>query len=218
MNILLHILNALGEFDSVSKHIEDEFAKSLRRISDKLSISDVDVVLYNNPKGVIPEVGIGGYSPSAHLLFISFDAKSSTLKKTIREQLKRTLAHELHHCVRWRNPGYGKTLLEALVSEGLADHFDLEVNGASPQPWCMALRKEDIATFFKRAEREYNETDYNHRAWFFGSNAKEIPRWTGYTLGYYLVKKYLEKHSDESAASLVAKPAGEVLSGTTIIN
>lgn len=211
MNVRLHILNALGVFDLVSKHIEEEFVKSLRRISDTLTISDVDVVLYNNPKGVIAEVGIGGYSPNGHLMFLYLDATSSALKRTIQEQLKRTLAHELHHCIRWRNPGYGKTLLEALVSEGLADHFDLEVNGGSPQPWCTALHGKEVATFFKRAEREYNAKDLNHRAWFFGTDS--IPRWAGYTLGYQLVGAYLKEHPDQTAASLVTASAQTFIAG-----
>lgn len=208
-NVRLHILNAAGEFDLVFKHIEDEFAKSLGRISDTLSISDVDVVLYNNPKGVIPEVGIGGYSPNGHVMFLYLNATSSTLKRTIQEQLKKTLAHELHHCIRWRNPGYGKTLLEALVSEGLADHFDREVNGGSPQPWCTALHRKEVAAFFKRAEREYNAKDYHHQEWFFGTG--NIPRWAGYTLGYELVGTYLKKHPDQTAATLVSTPAEEFI-------
>ena len=123
MHVRLHILNASGAFDPVASLIEDEFAKSTKTITTTLSISNVDVVVYDHPKGVIPEVGIGGYSPSAHLLFISLDAKSSTLTKTIREQLKRTLAHELHHCMRWRNPGWaGYTLGFDLVKKYLAKH------------------------------------------------------------------------------------------------
>lgn len=211
MNVHLHILNASGAFDLVSKFIEDEFAKSLTRISDALSISDVDVVLYDNPKGVIPEVGIGGNSPNGHLVFVYLDSKFPTLKRTIQEQLKRTLAHELHHCMRWRNPGYGKTLLEALVSEGLADHFDLEVNGGNPQPWCTALHGKEVATFFKRAEREYNAKNHNHRAWFFGTDS--IPRWAGYTLGYQLVGAYLKEHPDQTASSLVTSSTQTFIAG-----
>lgn len=211
INARLHILNASGAFNPVATLIEDEFAKSLKKTTEKLPISDVDVVLYDHPKGVIPEVGIGGYSPGAHLMFISLDAKSSTLKKTIREQLKRTLAHELHHCVRWRNPGYGKTLLEALVSEGLADHFDFEINGGSPQPWCIALHKEEVIVFSKKAEREYTAKKYNHRAWFFGTG--NIPRWTGYTLGYQLISTYLKEHPDQTAATLVSTPAETFIVG-----
>ena len=45
----------------------------------------------------------GAFDPVASLIEDEF-AKST---KTIREQLKRTLAHELHHCMRWRNPPVG---------------------------------------------------------------------------------------------------------------
>ena len=35
-----------------------------------------------------------------------------------------------------------------------------------------------------------NEYDYN-KIFFTGNN--KLPRWSGYSLGFYLVKKYLEK-------------------------
>ena len=214
MNVCLHILNASGALGTVATFIEDEFTKSLKKISSALSVSDVDVVVYDNSKGVIPEVGIGGYSPNGHVMFLYLDATSSILKKTIQEQLKKTLAHELHHCMRWRNPGYGKTLLEALVSEGLADHFDLEVNGGNLQPWCTALHGEEVTTFFKRAEREYNVKDYHHREWFFGTGS--LPRWVGYTLGYQIVGTYLKKYPDQTAASLVSTPAKAFIVGLRV--
>lgn len=34
--------------------------------------------------------------------------------------------------------------------------------------------------------------DYNYDEIFFNGNDK-LPRWAGYSVGYYLVKKYLEK-------------------------
>ena len=37
------------------------------------------------------------------------------------------------------------------------------------------------------------DTDYNHDAWFFGSDNEGIHKWTGYTLGYHIAKKYIEK-------------------------
>lgn len=61
----------------------------------------------------------GAFDPVASLIEDEF-AKST---KTIREQLKRTLAHELHHCMRWRNPGWaGYTLGFDLVKKYLAKH------------------------------------------------------------------------------------------------
>lgn len=37
-----------------------------------------------------------------------------------------------------------------------------------------------------------DSNDYDYNAIFFNGNNK-LPRWSGYSLGYYLVKKYLEK-------------------------
>ena len=183
----------------------------LIKISNKLPISDVDVAIYNNPRGIIPEVGIGGYAPNEHLVFVYLDSKFPNIKRVIREQLKRTLAHELHHCLRWRDPGYGKTLLESLVTEGLADHFDLEVNSGNPEPWCTALNVEEIVAFSKRAKIEYDNKNYDHRAWFFGSTEKGLPRWTGYALGFKLVENYLKINPAQKASELCAVKAEEFI-------
>ena len=43
---------------------------------------------------------------------------------------------------------------------------------------------------FERAKKEYNNKNYNHYEWFFGSKEKKIPRWTGYALGFNLVAEY----------------------------
>lgn len=37
-----------------------------------------------------------------------------------------------------------------------------------------------------------DSNEYNYDEIFFNGNNK-LPRWAGYSLGYYLVKKYLEK-------------------------
>ncbi|HED1243900.1 TPA: hypothetical protein R4S04_001741 [Enterobacter bugandensis] len=35
----------------------------------------------------------------------------------------------------------------------------------------------------------WHRTDYDHSAWFFGTG--HLPRWFGYTAGFYLVSRYL---------------------------
>jgi hypothetical protein len=92
----------------------------------------VDVVFQDYPLAAIPSLGMGGFAPTGHLVQLSFDPGAEDFEELIVAHLPRTLAHELHHCARWRGPGYGRSLGDALVSEGLADHFDLEVNGVIP--------------------------------------------------------------------------------------
>jgi uncharacterized protein YjaZ len=45
---------------------------------------------------------------------------------------------------------------------------------------------------------------------FYG--AGRYPNWMGYTIGYYLVKKYLEKHEEIDWKILLRKNPEEILS------
>jgi uncharacterized protein YjaZ len=101
--------------------------------------------------------------------------------------------------------------LGALINEGLADHFDMEVNSTSPYLWNKALNEEELKIFQKLAEKEYFNENYNHNDWFFGSTERNIPRWTGYSLGFYLVEKYLKTHPDQKASNLYNVEAEEFL-------
>jgi uncharacterized protein YjaZ len=122
------------------------------------------------------------------------------------------VAHELHHTSRIRTgPGYGKTLGEALVTEGLADHFASEAfPDTPPQPWDNALSKDQEAELWRKAQSILDVPGgYNHQAWFFGGGAAGLPRWTGYTLGYKIVLAYLG--DDRSASSAAGVTAGTVI-------
>lgn len=211
MNITPHILLGSGRLTSYQSKINEVFVKTTEKISSKVSISDVDVVIYDNPRGVIRETGVGGYTLDAHIIFISLDPAFSNFEHTISKELGRMLTHELHHVLRWKNPGYGKTLLEALITEGLADHFDIEINNESPHPWCHALNNSQLEEMLKKVQVEFDNKNYNHNAWFFGSKEKGIPRWAGYSLGYKLVNDYLQSNPDKKPSTIYALEAEEFI-------
>jgi|SRR3989344_6402708 len=208
-NINLYLLHASGLLDPLTDLIRAEFTNGMDKILEKLPVSDVDVCIYDSRRGVIPEIGIGGSARNAHLVFIKINPEFPDIEKSVAKRLKRTLAHELHHCMRWRNPGYGKTLLEELVTEGLACHFELEVDGGEPEQYCKALSDEDLTKFMKKAKNKFPSVDFSHGDWFFGSKEKGIPRWTGYSLGFKLVSDYLKMNPDKKASKLYATEAGE---------
>jgi hypothetical protein len=85
--------------------------------------------------------------------------------------LRRQVAHEVHHCLRMGGPGYGRTLSEALVSEGLAGHFTRRLFDNPPEPWECAVDDEVL-----HAHRPDKETPsakwYNHAEWFFGTGGR----------------------------------------------
>jgi len=132
----------------------------------------------------------------------------------LKNELLFTLAHELHHTIRWQKPVEEDTLLEAMVFEGLADHFAMEVTGRQkPSVYSCALTQAQKKIFLKKASKEWNKPAYNHDEWFYGSTPKVIPRWTGYTLGYDLVATYLQTHSGALPSKLTCTDASLFIGG-----
>jgi len=207
MSINLHILNASGRLNDTSDQIEKEFHCAVDKISKTIPLSDTDIVIYDNPHGIIPELGIGGYTPSPHLVFIYIDPGFPNLSNMLSETFKRTLAHEMYHALRWKNPGYGKTLLEALITEGLADHFDIEVFGQLPHPWSRAVLYKEKKSLIDLVKKEYNnKCDRKvYKEWFLGWGSRGIPRWSGYTVGFEIVKKYLKTYKKSKPSTLYNK-------------
>lgn len=206
----LYILKASGKLNAFESVIKTSIDECLTLAKEKISLPTIDIVVDDDKQSSIPEVGIGGYAPHANLLYIHIDTEYTHSEDGLRKEIMSTLAHELHHCARSASVGYGRTLLEAVVSEGLADHFDIEINGGEPKPWSVALRGEKLEEIMKKAEIEYNNESYNHSMWFYGSYDGTLPRWAGYSLGFTLVSEYIKK-SSKKASELVNHKAQEFI-------
>jgi uncharacterized protein YjaZ len=140
-----------------------------------------------------------GYAPKPGVVFITIDLVYPALLVIVDASLERMFAHELHHAARWDGPGYGSSLGEALVSEGLAGHFVQELFGGPPEPW-EGLPEDEVLSHAALAAQQWDSTDYSHEAWFFGRG--DLPRWLGYSLGFRLVGKFLAEHPRSRAAKL----------------
>lgn len=173
---------------------------TLDRIANALQITGVTITVTPGPG--IAGYGIGGFTPSGGVVQIAVDPAFPGLAQLLPDRLPSIVGHELHHAKRWRGPGYGRTLLEALVSEGLADHFAIEFLGAPVPPWSDAFPRDQTASFLAQARPEFDSAAYDHERWFFGTGPA-LPRWTGYTLGFRLVEAYQSEHPGMTAAQLV---------------
>ncbi len=184
---MLHLMNAGGLLSpALEAEVREVAGAALSRHAARLGLDGVDVAVYGTP-WTLPETGVGGYAPLPHWVQVTLTPENPNFAACWRTEIPATLAHELHHARRWQGPGYGITLLEALVSEGLAQHFEAEERGEAP-PY--ARSSTDLNSLWTRAQAELDSPTYDHNAWFFGSEAAGLPRWTGYALGYELVRRF----------------------------
>ncbi|MBR3256287.1 hypothetical protein IKG10_01295 [Candidatus Saccharibacteria bacterium] len=154
---------------------------------------DIDVLVTNRIPLMIPENGAGGYTFSADFIRINIDDK-----KVTKNLISENVAHELCHAARWgKNNEWIESLFDGLIFEGLACVFEAEfsMNNAEKSLFIKTIterHEEDNVKILKLVYDRLDSNSYNYDEIFFTGNEK-LPRWSGYSLGYYLVKKYLEK-------------------------
>lgn len=194
MPCVLHLLNASGRLDPWCSVLEETFAHALTRIAAYLPEQRVDVVVQAGA-WVIPELGLNGYSPDAERVFLTLDPDSPHLQRALPDTFTALLGHELHHCLRHAGPGYGTTLGEVLVSEGLACQFEHELTGQLP--FYAQAAQQEMAGYWDTLNAALQQP-YDHARWFFGGG--DLPRHLGYALGRWRVERYLQRHGLTAAA------------------
>ncbi|HLG49222.1 MAG TPA: DUF2268 domain-containing putative Zn-dependent protease [Reyranella sp.] len=169
----------------------------------------LSVELRHAPDWVIPEIGMCGFCTGAGTFKLSFDPANRQFALSLADgTLRRQVAHEVHHCLRNAGPGYGRSLGEALVSEGLAGQFVNRLYGTPPEPWEKAVAPRDAWRFLPD-DRSLGLPMYDHNAWFYGTGG--YPRWLGYTLGYLLAGRWRALEPDANGERLVNATAAEVI-------
>lgn len=194
----LHLLNAQNKLTAHAQWLQSCLNATYQLANSFMPLPSVDVVIKAGSY-VIPEKGHLGYCPEPGIIYITVDPENALFCKNDAHSLERMFAHELHHAARWAGPGYGSTLGEAIVSEGLAGHFSLELFKGKPEPW-ESLNPDTVQPFTLQLSESWHHTDYDHNAWFFG--ARDLPKWVGYTAGFNLVRKYLTNFPSLKASML----------------
>ena len=192
VNILLTEAN--GNLSNKKEMIEDAVKTAEEYAFSRLKIDwDIDILVTNRIPMIVPENGAGGYTFSADFIRINIDDKKAT-KNLISENV----VHELCHAARWgKNSEWTKSLFDGLIFEGLACIFEADFAKDKSEKTLF------IKTVIERDDKEnekilaqvhdkLDSNEYNYDEIFFNGN-DELPRWSGYSLGYYLVNKYLEK-------------------------
>lgn len=127
-----------------------------------------------------------------------------------KRELEASIYHELNHVARGyseiENYKNGITLLDALIAEGLATHFEMEQVQGIKYPHGTYEQKE-LRKKFKSLKNNLNNKEYNHFEWFFGMGDK--PNQFGYKMGKYIIDE-LQKKKKYTARSLVKMPSSKI--------
>jgi len=193
VNILLTEAN--GNFSNSKKMIINAVKTAEEYTFPKLNINwDIDLLVTNRLYDIIiPEDGVGGRTRTSDYIEFAINEEKAT-----RNLISEMVAHELCHAARWgKNDERINSLFDGIISEGIATYFEAEFMKSQTEKTTF------IKTILERTDSEnekileelrdrLDSNNYDYDAIFFNGNNK-LPRWSGYSLGYYLVKKYLEK-------------------------
>ena len=192
LNLLLTEAN--GNLSDKKEMINNAVETARKYSFSKLKVDwDIDVLVTNRIPMIIPENGAGGYTFSADFIRINIDNDKAT-----ENLISETIVHELCHAARWgKNNEWTKCLFDGLIFEGLACVFEAEFikNKSEKSLFIKTILErtnEENEQIFEELYSQLDSNYYDYDTIFFNGDDK-LPRWSGYSLGHYLVTKYLEK-------------------------
>lgn len=206
----VHWLEASGDLGPWRDAVAAEVEIARGAILGLMPLPPLDILVQREAGAVIPETGTMGRAHRENLFSLTLDPDNPNFAQALRDgDLRRTVVHEVHHCLRMAGPGYGWTLGEALVSEGLAGQFVRRLFDTPPEPWECAVTDDALRANLPD-DVTLAGTGHDHRTWFYGLGDSH-PRWLGYTLGYRIVGDWLAAMPAVGADAWVNVPAAEVL-------
>jgi hypothetical protein len=211
VSVRIIALDALDEFGGDRRRQLVEWLEAAAvDVTGPLNADRVDVVLAPGRRPVPGWNCLGiSHGPARTTITVEPDCLGRETRP-MPDQLRSVMAHELHHCMRARGPGHGTTLGEVLVTEGLAQCYEEEVGCETPN-YASAIRGPVLDKLKERAIAEVHSSGYDHAKWFFGSRTDPSYPWAGgYSLGYLLVKSWIEV-TGTSTSRAVRTPAGQIL-------
>jgi hypothetical protein len=156
---------------------------------------------------VIPETGETATAVgSRRIRWVVNPSLHGGLASIARAQLRCTLFHELHHLARGsviEGGGPKPTLMDAVISEGLATAFERDAGGRK-SPW--SEYPLEVTSWVE--ELLQVPATASHRSWMFSH--PDGRRWIGYRAGVYIADQ-AQRNAGLSAVDLVRASTYEVL-------
>lgn len=124
--------------------------------------------------------------------------------------LPETISHEYNHAIILNNIKW-LTIGEGIVTEGLAENFRERVIGGEITPWANSLTEEEAKKWYVKIKKLLSVEDNELYQDIFTNSKSDYPLWTGYAVGYQLIKSYLKQNPDLSWTQLMSQNTDIIL-------
>ena len=205
---------ALEKASADGTNLPQVTGQALARINALLPGPSATIKIAYTGAAAIPQTGTSGYTdPASGGIVIGWQPTAqASFSMIMRLWLARTLSHEIDHSVRiLAGPGFGPTLLEQIISEGISSAFDMSAFPGTAYPWDRAITRSQECDLWKQAQGLLGKTGL-YDSWMFGQPG--IPHWTAFTIGYDIVTGYRQHHPDMSWSAITAASAATILAGS----
>tara|TARA_Y100001935_G_C17155880_1_gene432792 strand:- start:7 stop:819 length:813 start_codon:yes stop_codon:yes gene_type:complete len=178
--------------------IEKTISETIEKCNEKLSVPTKNFIFVHpyltteDDKVFDGVMAVAVYSCVFHL-FVNLDQYS-------KKSIENTVAHELNHTIYYYHhydDFNNYTLLDEILLEGLAENFREQYFDPEVSKWAGALTKDEAFNVLKESKDILESRDQKVIKEFLFGNDK-YQRWTGYSVGYWLVKEFIKNNSDLS--------------------
>ena len=206
----INILNASERFSNVLDLLESKAQSSLIEIQKHIELPSLDIVISPCSEEYITESGILGCVSTPYVIDVLLDTDREDLSNIINNELTATIAHELHHVIRASFGVEEKSLLQILISEGLACHFETKFSHCITSKFFADVKKYEWRDLYSKMQTNLKDSDFNYPVYFGGKDIAKFPNRAGYWVGFNLVSEYINKYGG-CAVTLVGISAEELV-------
>ncbi len=178
--------------------IESVISETIEKCNEKLSIPTKNFIFVHpyltteEDKFFEGVMAVAVYSCVFHLFINLNECSKKSIENTVAHELNHTIYY-YHHYDDFNN----YTLLDEVLLEGLAENFREQYFDSNVTKWAGALSKEEALYLLKKIKNTLESRDQKVIKEFLFGNGK-YERWTGYSVGYWLVKEFIKNNPNLS--------------------
>lgn len=148
--------------------------------------------------------GVSGFTPWKNTILLCV-FRTENWKKALRDSVCHELAHAL--ALNFNNR---ETIEDDLIFEGVAEHFREAFIDGEKASWVRSISDEKAKEILRDIKtRLKTRDDILYRELFFGTG--KYPLWSGYSIGYYIVKAYLNKLTKKNWTKIIQDSPSEIV-------